>query len=461
LFVQLAHLFSVRLLGEYYDRAIQQEINGLKLVLGGTGLGKTRGIRAVLSQYRSLQEQPKFIYVANRIQLLNEMYQDLIDKDGFSDEEVVHLERNRDTVKNALSSTNRSRFYHLLRSRSVQQIAERQKLDIVAVEKLSLQIENLTVLLDEKQQISVVNQLMDQTLETYTNKVKYFFKQILTFADQSVKDDLLSHPIIRELFPFIRFQRDPRAKILLVTVQKGFLGFFDGNKNINLMGLKNNIMFLDEFDFLESDLTELICRSPQIGDPFLFVDMFYRAMTRHKLPLDTYPMLPGAPGNVERIRSKINRIVDKIDDLSRTKGVHFPDINQFTTQIEKRQASIFQTNRMILRTPLYLRETGRSFEIVEDRGAGTIPALDLFNTVQWATAQILYLFADIKSVSNQMYEEMLQHCFPQSYLADQIENTAQFPQPYRKQYTRLGNLLSSGFGVVPPKSWTQKCLCLF
>jgi hypothetical protein len=432
---------------EYYDSAIQQGSNGLKLVLGGTGLGKTRGIRAVLSESRSLDDSRKFIYVANRIQLLNEMYQDLVDKDGFLGEEIVHLERNRDTVKNALSTTSKHRFYKLLRSRSVREIADRQRLDVIAIERMSQQVENLITLLDDKQQVSVVNQMMEQTIESYTSTVKHFFKQLLTFADNSVKSDLLDHPTIRELFPFITFQRNPRAKILLVTIHKGFLGFFDGDKNINLMNLRNNIIFLDEFDFLEPDLTELICRSPQVSDPFLFVDMFYRAMTRHKLPLDTYPMLPGASGNVEKIRGKINRIVEKVDDLSRDKNIHFPDINQFTTQIEKRQASIFQTNRMILRTPLFLRETGRSFEIVEDRGEGTIPALDLFNTVQWATAQILYLFADIKGVSNQMYEEMLQHCFPQSYLADQVENTAQFPQPYRKQYTRLGNLLSSGFGL--------------
>ena len=64
----------------YYDRAIRFDTdNGkqklsprLKLVLGGTGLGKTRGIFQLLQQ----KNYPcKFIYIANRIQLLEELKQ--------------------------------------------------------------------------------------------------------------------------------------------------------------------------------------------------------------------------------------------------------------------------------------------------------------------------------------------------------------------------------------------------
>ncbi|MBG8554996.1 hypothetical protein [Hymenobacter guriensis] len=57
---------------DYYRRAITEHQQGLKLVLGGTGLGKTSSLAALLRE-GSLPEDVKLIYVANRIQLLDEM----------------------------------------------------------------------------------------------------------------------------------------------------------------------------------------------------------------------------------------------------------------------------------------------------------------------------------------------------------------------------------------------------
>jgi type II secretory ATPase GspE/PulE/Tfp pilus assembly ATPase PilB-like protein len=51
----------------YYQDTINTNSTGLKLVLGGTGLGKTSSIKTVLKE--SANEGKKFIYIANRIQL--------------------------------------------------------------------------------------------------------------------------------------------------------------------------------------------------------------------------------------------------------------------------------------------------------------------------------------------------------------------------------------------------------
>src|SRR5260370_36227765 len=70
---------------------------------------------------------------------------------------------------------------------------------------------------------------------------------------------------------------------MAVTLHKAFQGFFDGRKTLNLTRLEDEdggyIIFLDEFDFLENDLVGLICRAPQISNPFRVVELFYRAMT--------------------------------------------------------------------------------------------------------------------------------------------------------------------------------------
>jgi len=431
----------------YYQSAISQGSYGFKLALGGTGIGKTRGIREVISQSNAADLTCKFVYCANRVQLLNEMYDDLTQKDGFTEEEVIHLERNRDTVINVITGTQSTEFSQLLRDPIIHQYAQAVHLDIVAIERSCLQIKQIAGLISDKQHGFKVLELMANPLEILARDVLNFFKSILLVASEADHARFVHHPVIQALFPYIAFTQNPNARVLLLTIHKAFLGFFDGHSTANLNHFKNYIVFLDEFDFLEADLTQLICESPQIEDPFLFVEMFYRGMKRHKLPLDVYPVEARHQETVLSIRERLEEIVQSIDDLKETEQIPFPEINQFTTHIAQKHSAIFQTNRTIIRQPLYLQQTPRSFEITHVRSAESIHALRLFNRVSRATAKILYLFKEIEAVETTVFEEMLDHCFPQSYLADQVRRIAQLPGIYRDQVTRFDNLLESGYGL--------------
>lgn len=426
----------------YYQSTIAKGKGGFKLALGGTGIGKTRGIRAVIGESKEAGLPHKFVYCANRIQLLNEMYANLIEQDGFTEEEVIHLERNRDTVIKVINGKYSAEFSQLLRDPKILSYAQIGHLDTVAIERVCKQIKQIVGLISDKQH--GVPEPISNTLEVLGRQVLNFFKSILLLAPDA---DLLHHPVIQALFPYIAFTQNPRARVLLLTIHKAFLGFFDGHSTSNLNHFKNYIVFLDEFDFLEADLTHLICESPQIQDPFLFVEMFYRGMKRHKLPLDAYPVEARHQETVLGIRERLEEIVRGIDDLKEIERIPFPEINQFTTRIKQKHSAIFQTNRTIIRQPLYLHQTPRSFEITHDRSEDSIYALRLFNRVSHATTKILYLFKEIEAVDSTIFEEMLDHCFPQSYLADQVRRIAQLPGAYRDQVTRFDNLLESGFGL--------------
>jgi len=112
-------------------------------------------------------------------------------------------------------------------------------------------------------------------------------------GNTSAFQDLIDHPVIQSLFPCIAFERKPQVRLMLITLHKAFYGFFDGKRTLNLTGLQDEEggyrIYLDEFDFLENDLVDLICRSREISDPFLFVELFYRTMAYYKLPLEQYP----------------------------------------------------------------------------------------------------------------------------------------------------------------------------
>lgn len=432
---------------DYYATTIAHGLYGFKLALGGTGIGKTRGIRQVIKDSKSNGQPYKFVYCANRIQLLNEMYDDLIKKDGFSEDEVIHLERNRDTVVGVIIGKYSAEFFQLLQHPRVLHYARVGRLDRVAVERAATQIKQIAGLIAGNQQSIKVLQFIATPLEIFGRDILSFFKSILLLASDQDHTTFIHHPVIQALFPYIAFTHNPNARVLLLTIHKAFLGFFDGRSTVNFSSFRDYIIFMDEFDFLEADLTHLICESPQIEDPFLFTEMFYRGMKHHKLPLDVYPVEAHYQETVLSIRERLKEIVRSIDELKETEQIPFPEINQFTTHIKHKSSAIFQTNRTIIRQPLYLEPTPRSFEITLEKTSESIHALKLFNRVSQATAKILYLFKEIEAVDPTIFEEMLNHCFPQSYLADQVRRIAQLPGMYRDHATRFDNLLDSGFGL--------------
>ncbi|MFZ4829112.1 MAG: hypothetical protein ACOYLB_17315, partial [Phototrophicaceae bacterium] len=82
---------------DYYARAIANHASGLKLVGGGTGLGKTSHIPEVVM--RAIPPERKAIYVANRIELLKEMEGNMDDPEA-----VIMLPRDLEAVRLTLKN---------------------------------------------------------------------------------------------------------------------------------------------------------------------------------------------------------------------------------------------------------------------------------------------------------------------------------------------------------------------
>lgn len=440
---------------KYYNRAIVEEENGFKLVLGGTGLGKTSAIGAIV---RHAQTTRKYIYCANRVQLLNEMAARL-EQAGIK---YVHLQNDTDVLFGVLTRQ-ADEFYRLLNSAIIAKYVDRINHRTSLYPLDIFQIKRACEYLEKSRAMRFLG-LLEEPIRIQASIVLNFFKRILAETIKIGKDKqskdyeaLSSHPIVRTLFPYLTFKADDGVKVLLITIQKAFYGFFDGRENISLTSLQGrngkNIIFLDEFDFLESNLIDLICQDTQIEAPFKFVEFFYNAMKRHKLPLEQYPIS-------ENVRQRIEQIVQTIDDL-RTRGSSFPDINQFTCRLpELRGTAIFQTNRTVVDRPLYLKETNRSFDIITrgilEHGNDDLNAIILFSAIQSATVQILFLFKELEAENPIIYREMLRHCFETTMFKDQLGRIRQLPHGKRKQATRFDNLLDSGFGLYEIQDLQQE-----
>src|SRR5258708_30928420 len=275
---------------DYYLNTITAAPTGLKLVLGGTGLGKTSAIPEVITSVPGR----KFIYCANRIQLVRDLAKAL-DKADLP-HAYVELPEDATAVRNAMEP-DASGIHILLDSEIVRQyIATSDKHSaLINVRKHCRNIERfLHANLSERD-------LNDAIRDNAREVINFFKRVVVSNAKMSEKakskkrssssqhQQLLDHPIIQKLFPYIAFRQREEVRILLLTVQKGFGGFFDGRGSVTLPTLNKedtgNIVFLDEFDFLENDLLDIICKQTQIDAPFQFVELFYNAMKRHKLPL--------------------------------------------------------------------------------------------------------------------------------------------------------------------------------
>lgn len=432
---------------DYYDRAIQTGLKGIKLVLGGTGLGKTSAIVDVIKS--SNAGDRKFMYCANRLQLLNEMAESLEQK-GIP---YAYLRSDADVVVSILRiSKLRNKLYELIDSPFFIGEVEKssagsgwRKLDLAKLRQACETIERIGDPLD-----NIRGDVLEQLVQDQVRVIMSFFRNLLQEIKQRdlrTHQDLLTQPIVQELFPYIRFMQTPDVRVLLVTVQKAYLGFFDGQENINLTKLNgrngNHIIFLDEYDFLENELINLICNSEQLTRPFRFVEFFYNAMMRHKLPAAEYPVLPGA---TSELRQRLENIMGIIAEL-RSEGIQFPEINQFTCQVDDKKGFIFQTSHTLIMDSLYLRQTDRSYEIVRSPEDSNIPALKLFRLVRRAMAQILFLFKELEAQAPTVYQELLRQCYQDTDYFRSIGRINQLPRQSNLQVTRFDSLLEEGFGL--------------
>lgn len=430
---------------DYYQRAIDAYDHGIKLVLGPTGLGKSSNIPEVVHN----NPDYKFIHMANRKELLEEMAA------RFLPGEYVMLRRDLEIVQQVLL-TQQKAFEGLLADprfvtylRQAHQKTRLKSLEVVAIRRACQQVIEMTR--EERILPDWLARHVDAQARIVLQAVRWVLQLTRDEDEQGkVYNWLVSHPIVEALFPAIPFRRRPEVRIMLLTLHKSYYGFFDGSQMRSLTDIsaeKRLIIFLDEFDFLEHDLVKLICRAPQITDPFDFVAHFYRAMANHKLPKADFPR------HLD-IRKRIEKIVEIVDGVQQ-KGLDYPNINQFTLvktpargNPRSTTPAVFRTQHVISTNPLYINQTDRSFQLEMQRGNSRwIPATWFFNVIGSATTRIIALFKEIERAEETHYWEIMRQCFDNTDFFDQVATIPRLPRQQPVPTTQRGSLLGGGYNL--------------
>lgn len=434
----------------YYQNTIAYSL-GFKLVLGGTGLGKTSGIIETIKQ--NTEENKRFFYLANRLQLLNEMVADL-EKTGIGyclqerDEEIIKKIK-KDDFEALLSNAHIQKFTDKLYKGNANFVKQNYSL----IQEFARKDNN----------IFASNSDITDFLNVKVSSIFSFFRNIIKHAssekNQKAYSELTQHPTIKALFPYLDFVNNPSEKrIFLVSLQKAFYGFFDGKKVINLYKLKNNkekeetnIIFLDEFDFLENDLLIQICKDTAVEQPFSFVEFFYTVLTKYKLSREHFL------ANHPKIRADLYKITTEVKALTKNYDLPFPEINHFLcNDAQLKGTSIFQTRYSIGNFPIFLNHNRKNhkkkkinalyLEIVNEQNKAN--AYVLLNIVNQSTSAIIRLFKNLEFEHPKIYQDLAEHCFGNSDKFKRIlKQIRQHPFSRIAVGTNESKMYYNGFGL--------------
>jgi hypothetical protein len=444
----------------YYQNTLQHS-TGFKLVLGGTGLGKTSGIIEIVKQ--NTEGNKRFFYVASRLQLLNEMAADLdkLNKELEKEKKAIIgyclQERDEEIIK----KIKKDDFEALLSNKHIQKYTDKlYKGNANFVKQNYFLIQEFAK--KENNNFSNNNDVTD-FLNEKVRSIFAFFRKIIKSAseekEQKAYNELIQNPTIKILFPYLDFVNNPTEKrIFLVSLQKAFYGFFDGKQVINLYKLKNNekkqetnIIFLDEFDFLENDLLTQICKDTAIEQPFSFVEYFYTVLTKYKLSREHF--LENHP----KIRAELDKITTEVKTLKKNYGLPFPQINHFLcNEAQLKGTSIFQTRYSIGNFPIFLNHNRKNnkkrkikafyLEIANEQNKPN--AYVLLNVVNQTTSAIIRLFKNLEFEHPKIYQDLIEHCFGTS---DKFKRTLKqiHQHPHRRIAvgTNESKMYYNGFGL--------------
>ena len=249
---------------------------GFKLILGPTGNGKTSALYQDHNNndndfvFKDLAKRgKKAIFTTHRKNIIKDVLNGC-QKSGIK---YVHLQANADIIKgiinrkngvdsliNALSDLN---FFSATSDQKTKSVDKKY------CKKKFLYIADLNNSAKNTRDENEVRDECGRLLSIFRRAITTFFQN-----DQAHYKRILKNKFIQTLFPFIAFISDPNKVVLLSTLQRLSLPFFDGKKQQTLYDLNGYVIFMDEFDYLSTAMLDNIIECQKNKRPVNFVSLF-------------------------------------------------------------------------------------------------------------------------------------------------------------------------------------------
>lgn len=403
---------------DFYTKTIEANpsLKGLKLVLGGTGLGKTYGLLETIDEY--VNHQPdrdfKFIYLTNRHNLITQQEKKLREKYDIS---TTYLKSNREVILNLHQSIGLQEVINELESLNFFQYDDELKNKFARqskFKKLIKSIESKYKIVENEQQPDFN---VKETIEKDLNfDCSEFFKllkrqSVLIYREDKPKyESIQQEKIIWKLFPYVEFENNPECNVLLVTIHKVLRGFFNGKADIKLASIEDKIIFLDEFDFLESDILKILCDEPSIINPLEFVRIFYQEF-KHWSQVDFW----NSSDELRTVQEKFEEVIQYIDESCEKFNINLIGVRDFRladSESTPKSNVLFQANQIITPKPFFLKEENNSWIVESKQPKDSINPRILFNILTISTSKIVGVFNYFKHNPN-LVNEIIQKIWNQ------------------------------------------------
>lgn len=403
---------------DFYINTIETNptLEGFKLVLGGTGLGKTYGLLETINDYvnNHPDKRYKFIYLTNRHNLITQQENKLREEYNIA---TTYLKSNREIVLNLLEKRGLKNVINDLEKLNFFQFDEELQNKYARQTKLNEIIKSIEskykIIQDKQQSDSNIKESIEKDLNFDCSELFKIFKRqsvLIYREDKERYESIQQEKIIWELFPYVEFENNPECNVLLVTIHKVLRGFFNGKTDIKLASIEDKIIFLDEFDFLEPDILKILCDEPSIINPLEFVRIFYQEF-KHWSQVDFWNL----SSELKTVRQKFEEVIQYIDESCKKFNINLIGVRDFRlSESENPQKSnvLFQTNQIITPKPFFLKEENNSWIIESNLPANPINPMTLFQILAIATNKIVGTFNYFKHNPN-LINEIIQKIWNQ------------------------------------------------
>lgn len=380
----------------YYLRAVEQQqtndqIQGLKLVVGPTGLGKTHAIPSVIAALQARGCPFGYIYTTHRHMLLKEMQQKLAN----ANIATVYLHSNTDQVQAFLEAVDLPMLLSDLDRTDGKRSTEMPYEEVIQLAERIVQWHTI----QQTPTTPEISRLARTSQEHASAAFIARFADGLKNIPSQAREHWLRDPRIWKLFPYLAFLHQRPRPVLLVTISKLLHGFFNGQRTQTMTSLRDNLIFVDEFEFQEREILSFLCKQSGIRDSFEFVRLFANEMAglrqRGQLDVPPPPLTPR-----QEARQHIHKILQQIDEPA-MQAYQFPRINRFILDPKQfdntTHLTVFRSKHIVPTTPFYLVPEEQAWRIVPQQTPHTLPSFRLLHFISHATDAILNFFASLWS----------------------------------------------------------------
>lgn len=429
---------------------------GLVYVTGPTGLGKTaicynNHFDSYATIFNLLKQiGKKAIFTTHRHNILRDV------QEGCTQNKVVYLKSQTDVIKEIVNNENQSvdtflngwdaiqAFKHTYifegsrrKPLSKQNIREILSQISTMMEKYSDELNNGLLADDFTRKCTQVTNAFKNAIYALLKKVKDDIKelkankqsardyksQIKRLEDkyERLVDSITTNLSVCKLFPYIDFQHNsPAGSVLVSTIDKLVLGFYDIGCNKNITHLEEHVIFMDEFDFLPERMVNALSRVEKIENPLSFIKQFCDLVDKfrkdNEVTQQAWEIVDTLKEEMEQLSIDfpseyvltIDKQFFKSRDSSNTKSDE-SDKNGHLPEKLDAWGYIFDCGYRILSRNFYIKNGDGCLVLTETETHSSI--YQFMRIIKHTERKILEFFEELAGSDQKLYYQMIEHCY--------------------------------------------------